>query len=193
MYIVVNNIDGEKTIDLSYPIKQLRNEDGGKKLNNENGGAAEIAVVSLFSDNVQYKFENKLSVEDKMIEAKTYTRRELLDHMEGNIEMTSNHSVKKNALEGLTEIVLSLNELDNTLNLETDKEGAYGKPSRTLLTYYVTSNDDFTNFVPHFPQYKKLKNEEFINSLTLRITHKKSNIVVVENNRPKMTVVLHVR
>ena len=59
---------------------------------------------------------------------------------------------------------------DNTYNLEN------GKPSSTLLTYHVTAYDDFTNFEPYTPQHKKLKNREF-NYLTLRITHKKNNVI----------------
>ena len=169
MYVTLNNIIAEKTIDLSYSIK----------------GGAEVAVVSLFSDNIQYEFESRLSLPGKMIEACTYTRRELIDHMEGKFPMTHFDKNKTNKLKDITEIVLSLNELDNTDNLEN------GKPSRTLLTYHVTSDDDnFTNFVPSYPQYKKLKDEEFINSLTLTVTHKKSNVVT---NGPKTTVVLHVK
>ena len=42
MYITINNIKGEKRIDLSYSIK--------------NFDSAEIAVVSLFSNNVQYQY-----------------------------------------------------------------------------------------------------------------------------------------
>ena len=38
---MINDVKGEKRIDLSYPIK--------------NFDFAEIAVVSLFSDNVQYQ------------------------------------------------------------------------------------------------------------------------------------------
>ena len=41
MYITIDNIVGEKTIDLSYPIK-------GKE------ASAEAAVVSVLSNNVQY-------------------------------------------------------------------------------------------------------------------------------------------
>ena len=40
MNIKINDVKGEKRIDLSYPIK--------------NFDFAEIAVVSLFSNNVQY-------------------------------------------------------------------------------------------------------------------------------------------
>ena len=42
MYMTVNDIIGEKTIDLSYPIQ---NFDSSK----------EVAVVSMFSANIQYK------------------------------------------------------------------------------------------------------------------------------------------
>ena len=70
-----------------------------------------------------------------------------------------------NKLEGITEMVFDLDELDNTNNLEN------GSPSNTLLAY-----DDSTHFEPYVPQYKKLQNEEFV-SLTLRIKHMKNNIV----------------
>ena len=71
--------------------------------------------------------------------------------------------IKKNKLKGITEMILNLNELDNSDNLKD------GHPSNTLLTYHVTSDGDFTCFEPDIPQYKKLKNQEFT-SLTLRIT-----------------------
>ena len=38
---MINDIEGEKTIDLSYPIRNF-------------GPSKEIAIVSLFSKNVQY-------------------------------------------------------------------------------------------------------------------------------------------
>ena len=60
-------------------------------------------------------------------------------------------------------MVLNLNELDNSDNLED------GRPSNELLTYHVIDDKDFTRFKPDIPQYKKLKNREFT-SLTLRIT-----------------------
>ena len=44
-----------------------------------------------------------------------------------------------------------------------------GHFSNTLRTYRVTANEDFTCFEPHTPQYKKLKNGEFV-SLTLTST-----------------------
>ena len=49
MYITINDIIGEKGIDLSYPIK-------GK----------DIAVVSMLSDNVQYWLQGSIEVLLKM-------------------------------------------------------------------------------------------------------------------------------
>ena len=77
---------------------------------------------------------------------------------------------------------LNLNELNNTDNLED------GRHSNSLLTYHVTSNEDFTSFEPATPQYKKLKNGEFT-SLTLRVTDQNNNIT----DGPQVTVVLHIR
>ena len=80
-------------------------------------------------------------------------------------------------------MVLNLNELDNSNNLESRKS------SNTLLTYHVTAYDDSTHFEPYTPLYKKLKNEEIV-SLTLRIKHMKNNIVT---DGPATTVVLHIQ
>ena len=78
-------------------------------------------------------------------------------------------------------MIFNLDELDNTNNLKD------GRPSSSLLTYYVTGSEDFTCFEPNIPQYKKLKNGEFI-SLSLRITDQKNNIT----DGPQVTVVLHI-
>ena len=56
-------------------------------------------------------------------------------------------------------MVISLNELNNSDNLEDDR------PSNTLFTYYVTSSEDFTPFKPCNPHYMKLKYGEIV-SLT---------------------------
>ena len=87
-----------------------------------------------------------------------------------------------NRLKGITEMIINLDELDNSDNLED------GRPSNSLLTYHVTSNEDFTHFEPHTPQYKKRKNEEFT-SLTLKITDQNNNIIT---DGPQVTVVLHI-
>ena len=90
---------------------------------------------------------------------------------------------KKSKLKGITETIINLDELDNINNLED------GRPSNSLLTYHVTSNEDFMSFEPQNPQYKKLKNEEFT-SLTLRITDQNNNIIT---DGLQVTVVLHIR
>ena len=79
-------------------------------------------------------------------------------------------------------ITLNLDELDNSNNLKD------GRPSNSLLTYYVTSNEDFTHFEPQNPPYKKLKNREFT-SLNLRTTDQNNNIIT---DGPQVTVVLHI-
>ena len=80
-----------------------------------------------------------------------------------------------------TKMTISLNELDNSNNLED------GKLSNTLFTYYVTGLEYFTCFKSCTPQYKELKND-MITSLTLKITYQAGNIIT---NGPGMTIVLH--
>ena len=123
----------------------------------------------------------------KMVPNGTYASRELISMLEGIIELNQfeadDQVLETNKLKGITEITLNLDELNNSDNLKD------GKPSNSLLTYYVTSNEDFTCFEPQNPQYKKLKNEEFT-SLNLRITDQNNNVVT---DGPQVTVVLHVR
>ena len=84
-------------------------------------------------------------------------------------------------MKGITEMILNLDKVDNTDNLKD------GRPSNSLLTYHVTSNEDFMSFEPRTPQYKKLKNGEFT-SLTKRITDQNNNVIT---DGPQVTVVLH--
>ena len=77
---------------------------------------------------------------------------------------------RTNKLVNGTKISITLNEFDNSDNLED------GKPSNTLFTYYVTSPEYFTLFEPQSPQYKKLKNDT-ITSLTLAITGQNNDII----------------
>ena len=148
----------------------------------------------MLSDNIQYKIIKPRSIIDstspgnkKLILGRTYAGRELIYVLEGMIELTQFENdervIKKNKLRGITEMIFNLNKLDNTDNLED------GHFSNTLLTYHVAANEDFTRFEPHTPQYKKLKNGEFV-SLTLRITDRKNNIIT---DGPGLTVVLHIR
>ena len=77
MYITVNDIIGEKRINLYYPICS----------------GTEIAVVSMLNDNVQYQILQLCAVMDhisdtkRLIPSKTYAGRELLSMLEGMVEL----------------------------------------------------------------------------------------------------------
>ena len=179
MYITINNIKGEKRIDLSYSIQ---NFDSDK----------EIAVIRMLSDNVQYEILKLRLVMDpisdmkKTIPSGTYAGRQLLSIVEGIVELNQfeidDQVTKTNKLKGITEITLNLDELNNSDSLKA------GRPNNSLLTYYVTDDKDFTHFEPQNPQYKKLENEEFT-SLNLRITDQNNNVIT---DGPQVTVVLHI-
>ena len=161
MYITINNVKGEKTIDLSYSIHSDK----------------EIAVIRMLSDNVKYEILKLREIMDpisdtkKMIPNGTYASREqaepMLFMLEGIAELNQfevdDKVINKSKLKGITEITLNLEELNNSDNLKD------GRPSNELLIYHPTSNEDFTHFEPQTPQYRKLKNGE-LTSLTLRIT-----------------------
>ena len=101
MYITVNNIKGEKRIDLSYSVQ---NFDSGK----------EIAVIRMLSDNVKYEILKLSSVMDPISDTKktvprgTYASRELISMLEGIIELNQfevdDQVTKTNKLKGITEI-----------------------------------------------------------------------------------------
>ena len=180
MYIIINNIKGEKRIDLSYSIQ---NFDSDK----------EIPVIRMLSNNVQYQILKLRAVMDpisntkKLIPSGRYAGRELISMLEGIIELNQfevdDQVTKTNKLKGITEITLNLNELNNSNKLKDRR------PSNELLTYHVTDDKDFTHFEPQTPQYRKLKNGEFT-SLNLRITDQNNNVIT---DGPQVTVVLHVR
>ena len=123
----------------------------------------------------------------KVIPKRAYAGRELISMLEGMVELNQlevdDQVTKTNKLKGITEITLNLDELNNSDNLKD------GRPSNSLLTYYVTSNGDFTHFEPQTPQYKKLKNGEFT-SLNLRMMDQNNNVIT---DGPQVTVVLHIR
>ena len=179
MYIMINNIKGEKRIDLFYSIQ---NFDSGK----------EIAVIRMLSDNVKYEILKLRSVMDpisnvkKMIPSITYAGRELISMLEGIVELNQfevdDQVTKTNKLKGITEIMLNLDELNNSDNLKD------GRPSNKLLTYHMTDDKDIARFQPQTPQYRKLKNREFT-SLNLRITDQNNNVIT---DGLQVTVVLHI-
>ena len=179
MYITINDIIGEKTIDLSYPIRNF-------------GSSKEIAVISMLSENTQYEMTKPLKLKlvdgsEKEVLSKTYTSRELNAFVEGKhiISDLDNDPqiIKTNKLAKVTNMSLNLDELNNKDNLED------GHPSNTLFTYYMPGSENFTRFKPITPQCKRLKNGEIV-SLTLRIMDQNNNIIT---NGPGTTVVLHIR
>ena len=178
MYITINNIKVESRIHLSYSIQNFDSDN-------------EITVIRMLSDNVQYQILKLCSVIDPISDTKkvpngTYGSRELISILEGIIELnqfeTDDQVTKTNKLKGITEITLNLDELNNSDNLKD------GRPSNELLTYHVTSNEDFTHFEPQTPQYRKLKNGEFT-SLNLTITDQNNNVIT---DGLQVTVVLQI-
>ena len=176
MYITINDVIGEKTTDLSYLIYPEK----------------EIAVVSMFSNNSQILLKKSVEVllytGKKIVSNKgIYTDKELdsLIGTELKSQMLDSRDdlLRTNKLKGIAKVAISLNELDNSDNLED------GRPSNTLFTYYVTNPEDFTRFEPRNPRYMKLKYGEIV-SLTLKITDQNNNII---NTGPGTTVVLHIR
>ena len=170
MYITINDIIGSKTVDLSYPIHPRK----------------EIAVVIMFSSNVQYWLKEPIKVllktgKEIVLNEAVYA----LIGLELKSQMMDSRVdiLRTNKLEKITKMVISLNELNNSDNLKD------GRPSNTLFTYYVTGPEYSTRFKPCTPQYMALKND-MINSLSLKITNQAGNIIT---DGLGMTVVLHIK
>ena len=175
MYITINDIKGEKTIDLSYPINPRK----------------EIAVLSMHSNNAQYWLQGAIEVLSKtgkkiVLNKVVHMDKELNEIIGQELKSRigdCDDVLKTSKLVNGTKVTISLNELDNSDNLED------GKPSNALFTYYVTSPEYFTRSEPQSPQYKKLKNDT-ITSLTLKITDQNNDIIT---DGLEVTVVLHVK
>ena len=75
MYITINDIKGEKRINLSYPIHSNK----------------EVVVITILSDTVQYEIAKPRTIIDnisgnkKLIFSKTYAGRELLSVLGGMV------------------------------------------------------------------------------------------------------------
>ena len=93
-----------------------------------------------------------------------------------------NEVLRTNKLERIMKMIISLDELDNSDNLED------GRPSNVLFTYYVTGSKCYMLFEPQMPQYRALKYGEIV-SLTLRIMEQ-NNIIT---DGLETTVVLHIQ
>ena len=106
-----NDIKGEARIDLSYPIRSGR----------------EVTVVSMLSHNVQYWLQGSIEVSLKtgkkiVLNKVVYADKELnaLIGLELKLQMMDSHNdiLRTNKLEKVTKLTISLNELNNSDNLE---------------------------------------------------------------------------
>ena len=138
MYITINDVIGEKTIDLSYLIYPEK----------------EITVVSMFSNNSQILLQKSMEVllymgKKIVLNKGVYMDKELdsLIGTELKSQMLDSRDdiLRTNKLERITKMIISLNELDNSDNLQD------GRPSNILFTYYVTSLEYYTHFEPRSP------------------------------------------
>ena len=81
-----------------------------------------------------------------MIPKGAYAGRELISMLEGMVELNQfeidDQVTKTNKLKDIIEITLNLDELNNSVNLKD------GRPSNSLLTYYVPDDKDFMHFEP---------------------------------------------
>ena len=109
MYITINDIIGEKRIDLSYSIQNF-------------DSIKEVAVITMLSDNVKYETLKPHTIIDsispgnkKLILSKTYAGRELISVLEGMVAFThfvsDDRVIKTNKLKGITEMIFNLNNL----------------------------------------------------------------------------------
>ena len=119
----------------------------------------------MFSDNIQHQIREPLKVllitnKQRLLMKGKFTGRELSTFVGRKVITTpldtNENIVKTGKLVVITKMVISLDKLDNTDNLET------GRLSSVLIRYYVTDSEEFTNFEPVTSQYKKLKDWELI-------------------------------
>ena len=82
MYIMINDIIGEKRIDLSHSIRNFNS-------------SKEVAVITMLSDNVQYEIIKPRTIVDSISPAnenlilhKTYADRELIAILRGMTAFT---------------------------------------------------------------------------------------------------------
>ena len=112
----------------------------------------------MHSNNAQILLHRSIEVLLKMdkkivLNKGVYMDKELnsLIGMELKLQMldSGNDILRTNKLVNGTKISISLNELDNSDNLED------GKPSNTLFTYFVTSPEYFMLLEPPIPTMQK--------------------------------------
>ena len=142
MYITINDVIGEKTIDLSYPINPTA------------GLGKEIAVVSMHISNSQILLHRSIEVLLKtgkkiVLNKGVYMDKELNSligtELKSQMLDSRNDVLRTNKLEKITKMIISLNKLNNFDNLED------GRPSNILFTYYMTSFECYMLFKPQTP------------------------------------------
>ena len=114
MYVIIDDVIGQKTIDLSYPIQNFN-------------FSKEVAVVSMFSDNVQYKVTETFNLKlidnsEKQILNESYTKREI-DAIVGRKPILADLSndfriIKTNKLAKVIDMILTRM---NSIIVETSK------------------------------------------------------------------------
>ena len=146
MYIMITDIMGEKRTDLIYSIR-------GK----------EVTVISMISDSIQYQIKEPLKVmlmnKERWLLEGIFMDRELNMSIGRKVIMlldVHDHTVKMDNLAGVTEMVLSLDELNNTDNLEDRSL------SNILLRHHVTGSGEITCLKPVTPQYNQLRTESLL-------------------------------
>ena len=119
MYIIINDIKGEKRIDLSYPIYPKK----------------EIAVVSMLRNNAQYWLQGSIEMLSKktgreiVLSKGEYTDNELNALIGQKMKSRMNDRddvLRTSRLYDDTKITISLNELNNSDDLKD------GHPSNAL-------------------------------------------------------------
>ena len=93
-----------------------------------------------------------------------------------------NDVLRTNKLEKVTKMIISLNELDNSDNLED------GRPSNILFTYCVTSSECYMLFEPQTPRYKALKYGEIVSLFPYQWPHSMSKMSSSDLVRLKMSI-----
>ena len=153
MYITINDIKGEKTIDLSYPIKGKEALEG-PRWQGPATQSTEMVVVSMFSNNAQFWLQRSIEVllntgKKIVLNKGVYMDKELdsLIGTELKSQMLDSHNdvLRTNKLAKVANMIFKLDKLDNTNNLKD------GKPSNTLFTYYMPGSEDFMCFKPATP------------------------------------------
>ena len=131
MYITINDIIGEKTTDRSYPIYSTDGWSEARK---------EIAVVSMHISNSQILLHRSIEVLLKtgkkiVLNKEVYTDKELNSligtELKSQMLDSRNKVLRTNNLEKVMKMIISLNELNNSDNLED------GRPSNVLFTYVI--------------------------------------------------------